>query len=218
MIEPSQIRCGFPCCRTKPLLVVLSGPSGVGKDAVLKKMKTKGSLFYYTITATTRPVRAGERDGVDYHFLSREKFQQLVEQKQFLEWACVYDNYYGVPQNEITRALKNGTDVIVKVDIQGTESIKKIVPLAISIFLMPPSLEELEKRIRQRHSETPTCLALRLQKAREEIKKSSSFDYIVVNHRDMVDETITKIESIIIAEKCRPEAPSLNQQPFSHLP
>ena len=203
---------------TPPLLIVLSARSGVGKDAVLKRMKTRGSFFYYAITATTRPVRAGERDGEDYHFLSREKFQQLLEQKQFLEGDCVYDNYYGVLQNEITCALKNGTDVIVKVDIQGTESIKKIMPPAISIFLMPSSLEELEKRIRQRHSETSARLALRSQKAREEIKKSSSFDYIVVNHRDMVDETITKIESIIIAEKCRPEVLSPNQQPFSPLP
>ncbi len=211
MIEPFQASCDFPHYRTKPLLVVLSGPSGVGKDAVLKKMKERESLFHYAVTATTRPARAGEKDGVDYHFLSREKFQQLLERKQFLEWACVYDNYYGVPQNEIIDAPKRGTDVIVKVDIQGAESIKKIMPWAISIFLMPPSLEELEKRIKQRHSETPARLALRLQKAEEEIKKISFFDYIVVNHHAMLEETVTKIKSIVVAEKCKPEMLSLNR-------
>jgi len=172
MIEPARAKCAFTHYGTKPLLVILSGPSGVGKDAVLKKMKEGESSFHYAVTATTRPAREGERDGVDYHFLSREKFQQLLERKQFLEWACVYDNYYGVPRDEITGALKRGTDVMVKVDIQGAESIKKIMPRAISIFLMPPSLEELAQRIKQRHSETPARLALRLQKAEEEIKKA----------------------------------------------
>jgi guanylate kinase len=186
-----------------PLLVVLSGPSGVGKDAVLTRMRKLGRPFHYVITATTRPKRAGEKNGVDYHFLSGKEFQQMIDKHQFLEWANVYDNYYGVPKNEITVALGKGVDAIVKVDVQGAATIKEILPQAVFIFLMPPSLEELEKRLRRRHSESTTGLALRLEKAKEEIKSLPLFDYVITSCQNKVDEVVFQIDAIVTAEKRR---------------
>ena len=154
---------------SRPLLVVLSGPSGVGKDAVLARMKELERPFYYVVTATTRARRAREKNGVDYHFLSPEEFQQMIDKGQLLEWANVYGNYYGVPKDEIASALSKGVDTIVRVDVQGAATIKRLLPEAVFIFLMPPSLKELEKRLRKRHSESSADLTLRLKKAKEEI-------------------------------------------------
>jgi len=188
---------------SRPLLVVLSGPSGVGKDAVLARMKKLGRPFHYVITATTRPKRAGEKNGVDYHFLSRKEFQQMIDKHQFLEWANVYDNYYGVPKNEITAALYKGIDAIVKVDVQGAATIKEILPQAVFIFLMPPSVEELEKRLRRRRSESSTDLALRLEKAKGEIKSLPFFDYVITSRQNKLDEVVSQIDAIVAAEKHR---------------
>ena len=186
-----------------PLLIVLSGPSGVGKDAVLARMKKLERPFHYVITTTTRPKRAAEKNGVDYYFLSGKEFQQMIDENQFLEWANVYDNYYGVPKNEITVALRNGVDTIVKVDVQGAATIKEIMPQAVFIFLMPPSLEELEKRLRKRHSESTSGLALRLKKAKEEIESLPLFDYVITSRQNKVDEVVFQIDAIVTAEKRR---------------
>jgi len=188
---------------SRPLLIVLSGPSGVGKDAVLARMKESGRPFHYVITATTRPKRAREKNGVDYHFLSQEEFQQMIDKHQFLEWANVYGNYYGVPKNEITSALSKGVDAIVKVDVQGAATIKKILPQAVFIFLIPPSMEELEKRLRKRHSESSTDLALRLEKAKGEIESLPLFDYVIISRQNKLDEVVSQIDAIVAAEKCR---------------
>jgi len=188
---------------SRPLLVVLSGPSGVGKDTVLARMRKSGRPFHYVITATTRLKRAGEKNGVDYHFLSRKEFQQMLDKNQFLEWANVYDNYYGVPKNEITSALSKGVDTIVKVDVQGAASIKKILPQAVFIFLMPPSVGELEKRLRRRRSESSTDLALRLEKAKVEMKSLPLFDYVITSRQNKLDEVVSQIDTIIAAENCR---------------
>jgi len=188
---------------SRPLLVVLSGPSGVGKDAVLARMKKLGRPFYYVVTATTRPKRAGERNGVDYHFLSLKEFQQMMDKHQFLEWANVYGNYYGVPKGEITSALSKGLDVIVKVDVQGAATIKEILPQAVFIFLMPPSVEELERRLKKRHSESSTDLALRLERAKGEIKSLPLFDYVITSRQNKLDEVVSQIDAIVAAEKCR---------------
>jgi len=187
----------------EPLLVVLSGPSGVGKDAVLGRMKELRRPFHYVVTATTRPKRPSEKDGVDYHFLSREQFQQMVDNQQFLEWANVYGNYYGVPKEEIRIALSRRLDAIVRVDVQGAATIKRIVPQAVLVFLAPPSMKELENRLKKRQSERSEDFALRLKKAKEEIKSLSLFDYLVVNHQDKLDEVVSKIDAIVSAEKCR---------------
>ena len=187
----------------QPLLIVLSGHSGVGKDAVLTRMKELSRPFHYVITATTRSKRSGEKDEEDYYFLSRREFQQMIDKDQFLEWANVYGNYYGVPKKEITQALSKGMDVIVKVDVQGATSIKKILPDAVFIFLMPPSMRELEKRLRQRSSESSAELALRLKGVKEEKKSLPLFDYVVINYQDGLGDVISQIDSIVIAERCR---------------
>jgi guanylate kinase len=188
---------------SQPLLVVLSGPSGVGKDAVLARMKKLGRPFHYVITATTRPKRAGEKNGVNYHFLSRKAFQQMIDKHQFLEWANVYGNYYGVPKDEISSALSKGMDAIVRVDVQGAATIKEILPQAVFIFLMPTSIEELEKRLRKRRSESSKDLALRLERAKGEIKSLPLFDYVITSHQDKLDDVVSQIDAIVAAEKCR---------------
>jgi guanylate kinase len=188
---------------SRPILVVLSGPSGVGKDAVLARMRKLGRPFHYVVTATTRPKRTGEKNGVDYHFLSRKEFQQMIDKHQFLEWATVYDNYYGVPKDEITSALSKGVDIIVKVDVQGADTIKRILPQAVFIFLMPPSVEELEKRLRKRRSESSGDLALRLEKAKGEIKNLPFFDYVITSRQNKLNEVVAQIDTIVAAEKRR---------------
>ena len=186
-----------------PLLIIISGSSGVGKDAALGKMKKEGLPFHYVVTTTTRPKRPGEKDGVDYHFLSEDKFRQMIMKNQFLEWAKVYGNYYGVPKQDIEEALKKGQDTIVKVGVQGAATIKRILPDAVFIFLMAPSTEELANRLKQRHGSQSADLELRLSKAREEIESLPLFDYVVVNHTDNVDLTVTQINAIVTAEKNR---------------
>ena len=183
------------------LLIVLSGPSGVGKDALLRKMKEQKYPFHYVVTVTSRPRREGERDGVDYHFISQREFQQMIDNGELLEWANVYGNYYGVPRKEISQALSKGKDVIVKVDVQGAATIKRILPQAVFIFLRPPSMEELERRLRQRHSESARDLALRLQKAEEEMKSLPLFDHVLTSYQGKLDEAISQIQSTVAAEK-----------------
>ena len=183
------------------LLIVLSGPSGVGKDALLRRMKEQKYPFHYVVTVTSRPRREGEKDGVDYRFVSQREFQQMIDNGELLEWANVYGNYYGVPRKEISQALSKGKDVIVKVDVQGAATIKRILPQAVFIFLRPPSMEELERRLRQRHSESARDLALRLRKAEEEMKSLPLFDHVLTSYQGKLDEAISQIQSIVAAEK-----------------
>jgi len=187
----------------RPLLIVLSGPSGAGKDAVLTRMRELNYPLKYITTVTTRPQRATERDNIDYHFISTKEFQKMIENNELLEWANVYGNWYGVPKQPVKQALDRGQDIIVKVDTQGAATIKKILPEAVSIFLIPPSMEELITRVKQRHTESPFDLALRIKTAEEEIKQLPLFDYIVVNKRDEIDLAASEIKAIITAEKCR---------------
>jgi guanylate kinase len=188
---------------TKPLLIVISGPSGAGKDALLTRMKKSGYPLKYITTVTTRAQRAKERDNVNYHFVPTTKFQEMIKNNELLEWANVYGNWYGVPRQPVKKALDSGQDVIVKVDIQGAATIKKILPEAVFIFVIPPSMEELVTRLKQRHTESPFDLALRIKTAEEEIKQLPLFDYIVVNKRDKIDQAVSEIKAIITAEKCR---------------
>lgn len=188
---------------TRPLLIVLSGSSGAGKDAVLARLKESNYPLKYITTLTTRPRRAKERDNIDYHFVSTEKFQEMMKNNKLLEWANVYGNWYGVPREAVKQALDQGHDTIVKVDIQGAATIKKILPQAILIFLAPPSMDELLTRLKQRHTESPSDLNLRLKTAEEEMKQIPLFDYIVVNKWDEIDLAVSEIEAIITAEKCR---------------
>ncbi len=188
---------------TKPLLIVLSGPSGAGKDAILTRMKELAYPLEYITTVTTRRQRAKERNNVDYHFISMERFQEMIEHNELLEWANVYGSWYGVPKQPVKQALDKGQDVIVKVDIQGAATIKKILPQSVFIFLIPPSTGELALRLEQRHTESPFKLALRLKTAEEEIKQLPLFDYVVLNKQDEIDMAVSHIAAIITAEKCR---------------
>jgi guanylate kinase len=192
-----------------PLFIVISGPSGVGKDAVLDAMKRMRYPLYFAVTATTRPQRQGETDGVDYHFVSNAEFKRMIEKGELLEWANVYGNLYGVPRHQVQQALAEGLDVVVKVDVQGAATIKNIFPEAVFIFVAPPSMSDLEERLRQRKTESGVDLELRMKAAHEEMGSLPLFNYVVVNHENQVDLTVSQIESIVTAEKCRVRAKSI---------
>jgi guanylate kinase len=186
-----------------PLLIVLSGPSGTGKDALLVRLRETDCPLEYITTLTTRARRAKERDNLDYHFVSSDKFQEMIKNNELLEWANVYSNWYGVPRQPVKTALEMGRDTIVKVDTQGAATIKRLLPQAVFVFLMPPSVVELSERLTQRRTESPFDLALRIKTAREEIEQLSLFDYVIVNRRGEIDRAVAQIEAIITAEKCR---------------
>lgn len=188
---------------TNPLLIVLSGPSGAGKDAVLQRMKALGWPLKFVTTVTTRPKRSQEIDDVDYHFVSSERFHEMVAQNELLEWANVYSHWYGVPKQPVKAALKMGQDIIVKTDVQGAATIKRLLPQAILVFLMPPAMEELTTRLSERQTESPGDLALRREKAAGEMEQLPMFDYVVLNKQGEIDQAVSDIKSIIQAEKCR---------------
>jgi guanylate kinase len=187
----------------KSLLIVLSGLSGTGKDAVLTGLRESNYPLEFIVTVTTRTKRPNERDGVHYHFVSESRFQELIDRNELLEWANVYGNWYGVPREPVRQALGRKKDVIVKVDVQGAANIKKILPQAVFIFLAPPSMEELALRLKQRRTESPSDLDLRIKTAEEELEKLSLFDYMVINRQGEVDRAVADIKAIITAEKCR---------------
>ena len=187
----------------KPLLIVISGSSGVGKDTVLSCLKKTGYPLEHITTVTTRPQRANEENDIDYHFTSVKKFQKMIEQKELLEWAKVYGNWYGVPRQPIKQALDKRKDVIIKVDVQGAATIKGVIPQAVFIFLLPPSMGDLATRLQKRYTESTTDLALRLKTAEEELKQLHLFDYAVVNWQDKIDLAVSDIKAIITAEKHR---------------
>ena len=185
------------------LLLVLSGLSGAGKDAVLTRLKQSGFPPKSVTTVTTRAKRANEQDGEHYHFITEERFREMAAGDELLEHATVYGNSYGVPRAAVRQALESGRDVMVKVDVQGAVTIKQKVPGAVLVFLTPASLEELAARLRHRSTETPEDLALRLKSAEAELEKLSYFDYLVVNRHGEIDKAVADIEAIYRAEKCR---------------
>jgi guanylate kinase len=187
----------------KSLLIVLSGPSGAGKDAVLNRMKKSGYPAQFITTITTRPKRAKEKNDVAYHFVSVKTFQQMIKNKELLEWANVYGNWYGVPREPVMQALDQGRDTIIKIDIQGAATIKKLLPQAVFIFLMPPSMEELATRLKDRQTESHLDLDRRLETAEEEIRQLALFDYVVFNKREEIAQAVSAIKAIITAEKHR---------------
>jgi guanylate kinase len=186
-----------------PLLVVISGPSGVGKDTVARLLLEAPETFYFVVTATTRPPRPGEVDGYDYFFVSHDEFARMIEEDELLEYAIVYNDYKGVPKQQIRDAMASGRDVIMRVDVQGATTIRKIVPNAIFIFLSAESEEALIKRLRERKSETAEGLNLRIATARQEMKRVIDFDYCVVNAEGELQRTVQHLLSIIEAEHLR---------------
>ncbi len=194
---------GHRAYSAKPLLVIISGPSGVGKDAVVTAMRRDHPETFYAVTATTRPMRHGEVDGVDYLFLAPERFQDMLDRDEFLEHAEVYGRRYGVPKQFVREALAQGRDVVVKMDVQGAATIRRLAPGAVLVFLAAPSMEELERRLYQRKTESPEQMALRIQTAREEMHQAGWFDHVVVNETDAVDETVRRILEIMEQERRR---------------
>lgn len=186
-----------------PLLIVISGPSGVGKDATLNKLQEVGHPFHFVVTATTRPIRPNEVDGVDYHFLSEGDFAEMIENDELLEYAVVYGDYKGIPKEQVRQALASGKDVVMRIDVQGAETIRQLVPNAISIFLNAETEEELIRRLRDRKTEPEGKLKMRIATARQELKRIHEFDYTVVNRLNSLDETVQDVLSIVRAEKNR---------------
>jgi len=184
-------------------LIVLSGPSGVGKDAALNALKLLDRPWHFVVTATTRPQRPGEQDGIDYIFLETAAFLEMMEQDELLECAQVYGNWYGVPRSQVSQGLKEGKDVILKVDVQGADTVRKLATEALFIFMVPGSFDELRDRLTQRMTERPSEIDLRLSIAWSELGRVAEYDYRVVNRDDQLEQVIAEIDAIITAEKCR---------------
>ena len=186
-----------------PLLIVISGPSGAGKDTVMQRMKERGLRFHFVTTATTRLRRPNEVDGKDYLFISAEKFAEMIEADEFMEHALVYGDYKGVPKEQVRKALASGRDVVMRLDVQGAETIRRLVPEALLIFITTDSEEELISRLKERSTETPEALAIRIATTRQELKRVDAFDYVIVNHDDQLDHTVDVVQAIIEAEHHR---------------
>jgi len=187
----------------EPLLIVISGPSGVGKDSVLEILKQRKVEFHFVVTATTRPPRDGETDGVDYIFLSQDQFAEMIEHDELLEYAIVYNDFKGIPKQQVRDAIATGKDVILRLDVQGAETIRKLCPQAVLIFLTVPDEAEMVQRMTVRKSEKPEELKLRIATARQELKRIHQFDYLVVNEEGRLDDTADTILAIIRAEHHR---------------
>ena len=184
-------------------MIVLSGPSGVGKDATLGELRRLDHPWSVVVTATTRAKRPGEADGVDYLFVDAETFEEMAAGGEFLEHAEVYGNRYGSPRSQVREAMAAGRDAIVKVDVQGAASIRGLAPDAVFIFLVPSSMAELERRLHARATETRRDLRLRTEIAAQEMESLTTFDYRVVNRDGRLEDTVAAIEAIVRAEKCR---------------
>lgn len=186
-----------------PLLIVISGPSGIGKDTVVDGLKARNLPFHFVITATSRGPRDYEVHGVDYFFYSPEEFEKMIADDELLEHAWVYSAYKGVPKSQVREALASGEDVVMRLDVQGAQTVRKLCPEAILVFLTANTKEEWLYRLRERRSETDEELQLRIETARAEFETLDIFDYIVVNKQDKLDDTLDVIESIISAEHHR---------------
>jgi guanylate kinase len=187
----------------RPLLIVISGPSGVGKDTVIERMREVMPECYYAVTATTRERRPGEINGVHYHFFTPEDFNRDVEAGEFLEHATVYGNLYGVPKVRVRQALRQGKDVVIKVDPQGAATIRRLAPEALMIFLLPPDMGELSRRLRSRKTDDPLALSRRINIASREIATSELFDYFVINESEQIGLAVEQIQQIVTVEKLR---------------
>lgn len=187
----------------RPLLVVISGPSGVGKDVTIQRMKERGYPCHFVVTATTRPPRPGEEDGVHYHFMSEQQFLDLQARGELLEHALVYGQYKGIPKAGVRAALASGQDVVMRVDVQGAATVRSMVPQAVTIFLTAESEEALIERLRRRRTEEDAQLQRRIETARAELARAMEFKYRVINRECALDDTVDQVIAIMIAEKAR---------------
>jgi len=188
---------------TYPLLIVVSGPSGVGKDTLLARLKEKNLPFHFVVTANTRPPRPGEVEGRDYYFVSRDEFVAMIERDEMLEYADVYGDYKGVPKQQVREALASGQDVIMRLDVQGAMTIRRLVPEAVLIFVMAGDEGELVDRLRARRTETPESLKVRIDTVRQELQHLPEFDYVVVNRSGALDHAVDAVLGIVRAEHSR---------------
>jgi guanylate kinase len=188
---------------TQPLLIVISGPSGVGKDSVVGRMSARKLPFHFVVTATTRPPREDETHGVDYFFYTKDQFAEMIEKGELIEYAIVYNDFKGIPKSQVREAFKSGKDVVMRLDVQGAATIRELYPEALLIFLVTGTEEELENRLRKRKSEKQEGLKLRVATARQELKRVVEFDYVVENRDSRLDEAVDTIEAIILAEHHR---------------
>jgi guanylate kinase len=187
----------------QPLMVVISGPSGVGKDTVVDRMQERGLPFHFVVTATTRARRSTEVEGVDYVFLSQADFKGMLEAGEFIEHALVYDEHKGIPRQQVQHALASGIDVVLRVDVQGAKTLRGLYPEALLIYLATSSEDELVDRLKRRRTESPEKLQLRLEAAREEFGYLHLFDYAVINAEGQVEQAVDTILAIIRAEHHR---------------
>ena len=176
-------------------LIIITGPSGVGKGTVVKELLDRNKDIWLSISATTRNPRIGEKDGENYYFMSDEKFKDMIDKKEFLEWAQFAGNYYGTPLSSVNEKIEKGFIVLLEIEVEGAKQIKEKFPEALSIFLLPPSKKELEKRIRNRGTEKEEAIDRRLSRANYEIASSDQFDFVLTNHD--VDETVKRVFKII---------------------
>ncbi len=187
----------------QPLLIVISGPSGVGKDSLVQRVQDRGFPFHFVITVTDRPRRPNEEHGEDYFFVSTAEFEKMIEQDELIEHAVVYGQYKGVPKQQVRKAMASGKDVIMRVDVQGAATIAEIAPEAVLIFLSASSEEELEERLRNRGDSSSEQVERRLATAREEMKRLPEFDYVVVNRTGALEHAVDDVLAIIRSEHCR---------------
>jgi len=190
----------FEC---QPLLIVISGPSGVGKDSLVQRLQERNCPFYFVVTATDRPPRPDEVEGEDYFFVSTEEFERMIDEDALIEHAVVYGQYKGVPKEQIREAMASGQDVVMRLDVQGAATIREIAPEALLIFLTASSEAELKERLRARGEDSPEQVERRIATAREEMKRLPEFDYVVMNREGELDHAADQVLAIIKAEHCR---------------
>ncbi len=191
-------------CNAHPVLIVISGPSGVGKDTIARRLiNRRPDAFYFVVTATTREPRPGEIEGYDYLFVSNDEFANLIEEDELLEYAVVYNQYKGIPKHHVRNALASGKNVIMRLDVQGTATVRKKIPNAITVFLCTPSEEDLVRRLRDRESDPAEGVNLRIAEAIREMQRMQEFDYCVVNAENEQEIAVDQILSIIDAARCR---------------
>lgn len=190
-----------------PLLIILSGPSGAGKDTVIERLREQRPAMHYVVTVTTRAPRPGEIPGKSYIFVSQEEYDTMRDRGELLAPADVHGHWYGAPVDQIRRALARGQDVLLKVDVQGARQVRRRIPQAVYVFLAPPTFEELSERMRHRHTESPADLERRLRDARYEMEQMPQYDYLVINRRDELDRAVGNLACIIEAERLRIHRP-----------